>query len=633
MGQGVGEPGVGIDGVELGGFDQGVGDGGGFAACLGAHEEVVPASEGDAAHAEFGGVVIDLKDAVVEVGAQAFHPGQGVSDCCGQRGFSRDRGELHGQPSLQIVEDRGGMGLSQFDTSIRWGASGLFLDGIEPGDPADGLFRDGGALRTVDVDELAPDMGHAGDLADGPRAVEVLEPGIAIGMHPSAEAGEMVLRVLALAVAGEPIPGGGRGGAVPWPFVSRIGPEPRGPGLAGAGRQHADRRVIGEDRLGRQDMATDGIGQWLQKGGGLADPVGQSGTIEIKPFAVEDPALAVERQVIGIFADQHVGQETWPRAAPLDGAGGQRRLDEPFAAGAGQPGTDDPVHDEAARHVFQLPGDILTDPAQAATAIGTCLGARGQLDLHPGDMVRDRTTLGFVLLLDVRQSHPGGHRGGGDLAGLQRQLKLLGRLGRGAKPVRPVPGQLMSELLDQDRLRLDLDQKPCGEAAQLLGVFRQDQALIKHGKSLSHGIPCGNPSIAGRVVYPAARGRRVRSGARQSIPSKSIANCAGVSATFPPLAEGQTNRPFSSRFRNMQAPWPSRQITFTRSPRRPRNTNRCPANGSCFKTASASAASAANPLHMSVTPAASQTRVFAGTGVKRSTHGSAAPAPRDHSSR
>ena len=32
------------------------------------------------------------------------------------------------------------------------------------------------------------------------------------------------------------------------------------------------------------------------------------------------------------------------------------------------------------------------------------------------------------------------------------------------------------------------------------------------------------------------------------MPSSSIDNCAGVSATLPSLAEGQTNRPFSSRF-------------------------------------------------------------------------------------
>lgn len=46
------------------------------------------------------------------------------------------------------------MGSSQFGAAIGWGASGLFLDSIELGDPADGLFGDGGALRPMDIDEL-----------------------------------------------------------------------------------------------------------------------------------------------------------------------------------------------------------------------------------------------------------------------------------------------------------------------------------------------------------------------------------------------------------------------------------------------------------------------------------------------
>lgn len=59
-----------------------------------------------------------------------------------------------------------------------------------------------------------------------------------------------------------------------------------------------------------------------------------------------------------------------------------------------------------------------------------------------------------------------------------------------------------------------------------------------------------------------------------------------------------------------------------------RKTNICPANGSCFSTVSAWAASVVNPRRMSVTPAASHTRVFTGTGI-RTGPGSAGPAPRD----
>ena len=80
----------------------------------------------------------------------------------------------------------------------------------------------------MDVDELAADVGHAGDLADGAGAVEVVEAGIAVSMHEAAEAGEMVLRVLSLAVSREAIPGCRSRRTAPGALVAGIGPEPRG---------------------------------------------------------------------------------------------------------------------------------------------------------------------------------------------------------------------------------------------------------------------------------------------------------------------------------------------------------------------------------------------------------------------
>jgi hypothetical protein len=56
------------------------------------------------------------------------------------------------------------------------------------------------------------------------------------------------------------------------------------------------------------------------------------------------------------------------------------------------------------------------------------------------------------------------------------------------------------------------------------------------------------------INYPAVSGRHVLSGARQSIPSSNIDSCAGVSVTFPVVAEGHTNRPFSKRLENRHAP-------------------------------------------------------------------------------
>lgn len=126
--------------------------------------------------------------------------------------------------------------------------------------------------------------------------------------------------------------------------------------------------------------------------------------------------------MIGVFADQHMGQETRPWTPALNGSRGQRGLKEPFAAGACEARPDDAVHDEAAGNIFQFLGDVLADPAQAPAALGTGIGTGGQFHLHPGNVVRDRAALGFVLLLDVRELHPRRHRGCRDLAGLEGQL-------------------------------------------------------------------------------------------------------------------------------------------------------------------------------------------------------------------
>jgi len=67
-------------------------------------------------------------------------------------------------------------------------------------------------------------------------------------MHPALVASQVVGGMLALAIDGEPIAGGGRIKTQPGPLVADVGPDPRRPGLAGARRLQLDRRVVGEDR-------------------------------------------------------------------------------------------------------------------------------------------------------------------------------------------------------------------------------------------------------------------------------------------------------------------------------------------------------------------------------------------------
>ena len=71
----------------------------------------------------------------------------------------------------------------------------------ELSNPHDSLTGDGRPLGLVHVDELAPNVGQAGNHASLAGAIKVFEPGIAIVVHPAGVTPQMVLWVLAFAVA------------------------------------------------------------------------------------------------------------------------------------------------------------------------------------------------------------------------------------------------------------------------------------------------------------------------------------------------------------------------------------------------------------------------------------------------
>ena len=176
-------------------------------------------------------------------------------------------------------------------------------------------------------------------------------------------------------------------------------------------------------------MPPDGVRQRRQQGGGFADPVGQRRAIQIEALAIKDLALAVEWQMVGIFVDQHMRQQPGTGTPTLDRPGRQRCLREAIAAGTGHPGPHDPVHNKAARDVFQFFGHILAQPAQLAAALGTLCAARYQFNLHTRNVIGDRLALRLVGGGIIGQAQSGGQSGNGDLTHLQRQLQLLGCLG------------------------------------------------------------------------------------------------------------------------------------------------------------------------------------------------------------
>ena len=100
----------------------------------------------------------------------------------------------------------------------------------------------------------------------GRHAGELAEPGIAVAVHPAAEAHQMRLRMLGIAVGREAVPRRRWRAAPPGPLVPDIGPDPSRRCLAGSRREYLDRGIVGEQGPASQHMAPDGVGQGYDAG-------------------------------------------------------------------------------------------------------------------------------------------------------------------------------------------------------------------------------------------------------------------------------------------------------------------------------------------------------------------------------
>jgi hypothetical protein len=140
-------------------------------------------------------------------------------------------------------------------------------------------------LGPVHVDELAAHVAEACHLVDVPAAVEILEAGIAVGMHPALETGEVLCRVGAFPIKREAVERGGLSGAAPWALVARVGPQPGRLRLAGSGREQPHRGVVGVDSVASEDVPADCFGERLEQRAGLAYPVRDRQAVKIAALA------------------------------------------------------------------------------------------------------------------------------------------------------------------------------------------------------------------------------------------------------------------------------------------------------------------------------------------------------------
>jgi hypothetical protein len=96
-------------------------------------------------------------------------------------------------------------------------------------------------------------------------------------------------------------------------------------------------------------------------------PVGQGGAIKLDPLTGVDLRLAVERQMVCVLADDHVGDGSFGGDAALNQPRGRRRLDHHVLAGAaGVLGPAHHQHAELGRHDVQPLGAVLADQVKTS---------------------------------------------------------------------------------------------------------------------------------------------------------------------------------------------------------------------------------------------------------------------------
>ncbi len=130
------------------------------------------------------------------------------------------------------------------------------------------------------------------------------------------------------------------------------------------------RRLIGMQNRMREHLVFQGVGQRLQGYAHLTHPLGQGRLREGQPRTSEDAFLAIQRQVVQVFGNEHLGEQPAGRDTLIDHMRRNRRLHQRLALGADPLAANVPFHRKSTRGVVQLLGDILANTFHL-TATGT----------------------------------------------------------------------------------------------------------------------------------------------------------------------------------------------------------------------------------------------------------------------
>lgn len=124
-----------------------------------------------------------------------------------------------------------------------------------------------------------------------------------------------------------------------------------------------------------------------------ANPATQGAARQVDALAQEAPFEPIQREVVDVLGDDHMGEQAFPRQRFLDRLRGRGRLDDPHVtvrAGVFEPrGFDDA---QARRDILEFLGDRLADARLQVAARATLVGL-GNVDLDA--VARQRRSNGW----------------------------------------------------------------------------------------------------------------------------------------------------------------------------------------------------------------------------------------------
>jgi len=321
---------------------------------------------------------------------------QCVSDRLGQRGTTGDAAERFLQPCLHRLDEWTTALLAHPSAFLGGLATDLGLDLVERGNLAQGFPGERRLIGGVDVIELAPCMGptesQLGDIAH--VCDQAAKSGVTIDLEKTAEPLQMGRRMLALTVLAIDIGSGRMSRSTPGTVVDRVAPQSSGLGTSPAGIKYRQRGVVSE-YLGRgQHGAQHQLVQRRQPPAGAAHPGAQSGTIQRDTLAGKDLHLTIQRQVVGVFVDQHMRQQRLGGHAAVNRTLRRWRLNNRLLAGSAtisRPA--DHSDPQLGRYVVEHLRLIFADDVQHAPATGAGLVVDVDHHLDPRQMRRQCSTV------------------------------------------------------------------------------------------------------------------------------------------------------------------------------------------------------------------------------------------------